>query len=205
MNRLSVSHLLIVAIVASIITAFPVFAQTPITASVLVARIAGNLNTKSAKIGDPVTAKTVKALKSRDGTDIPRGSKLLGKVVAIRSKQDCGGNSGLAIRFEQVEVKGGAVLPIVGLIVAIGPAPDTPGGIGYDSVLGRGGAGSTPGTDPRNGAPSSQKDGADLPPGSTLEGVSLDLHLTADGATMLLGVKRDIKLDPDAMIKVELD
>jgi hypothetical protein len=93
---------------------------------------------------------------------------------------------------------------IAGQIVAIGPLP-TVGGLGYDSVLGRGGVGSTVGLDPATGAdPAINRGDPDIPRGSTLEGIKLNGHLNTDRATELRGTKRDIRLDSSVMIKVAL-
>ncbi len=175
------------------------------SAPVLVAKFASKLDTRSAKAGDAVSAKTVKAAKAKDGTDVPKGSKLTGQVVAVQSNKDGNGTASLAIRFDQVELKGGAKVPVQGLIVAIGPAPDASGGgVGFNSVLGRNGVGSTQGLDPNAGSEHSG-DSNEIPKGSTMPGVALGTSLDAQGATELRGIKRDIKLDSDVMIKVELE
>jgi hypothetical protein len=195
---------IILSISATIFIACSLSAQSQTAAPVLLAKFAGNLNTKSAKVGDVITAKTTKPAKTKDGTDIPKGSKLDGKVIAAQSEKDGNGTSSLAIKFDQVETKGGAATPIQGLIVSIGPAPEAGGGMGYDSVLGRGGAGSSPGLDPTTGAEHGPASG-DLPKGSTLEGVALGTILDASGASELRGIKRDIKIDSSVMIKLELE
>jgi hypothetical protein len=168
-------------------------------APTLQAKFAVNLNTRSAKVGDAVSAKTTRDLKLAD-LDIPKGSKIVGTVSAVQPRQS--GDSALGIKFDHVELKNNSILKVRGLIVAIGPAPDAGAGLGFNSVLGRGGVGATPGLDPNAGAEPVNKD--DIPNGSTLEGVALGLHFSADGATDLHGVRRDIKLDPDVMIKVAL-
>jgi hypothetical protein len=171
---------------------------------VLVAKIAGNLTTKNAKVGDVLTAKTLKAWKLKDGTELPKGSKLIAKVTSAQSKQAGNGNSMLTFRFDQADVKGGGEVPIRGLVVAIGPGLGPKDSIGANSVMGRGGVGSTPGLDPQAGlGTSSARDEDDIPLGSTLEGVGLGRHLDADWTTALQGIHRDIQLDSDVLIKVE--
>jgi hypothetical protein len=171
---------------------------------VLAAKIAGNLSTRTAKIGDPVTAKTIATLKLGDGVEIPKGSRIVGSVAAVKSAQDGGGTSALAIKIDQVEMKNGKFMRVAGLITAIGPFPDVVG-LGYDSVLGRGGVGSSVGLDPAIGAgPAVNRGDPDIPRGSTLDGVKLGAKFDADRATELRGVKRDIKLDSTVMIKVAL-
>jgi hypothetical protein len=174
---------------------------TRITAPMLVAKLESTLNTKSAKVGDPVTAKTVKDLKLND-LNIPKGSKLIGSIAAVTSQKDGDGTSALAIKFDQVQLKSGSVLRTQGQIVGIAPTPQS-GGLGYDSVLGRGGVGSTPGLDPTTGA-YRERDNEDIPLGSAVDGVAVGMHLNASGATELRGAHRDIKLDSSIMIKVAL-
>jgi hypothetical protein len=173
---------------------------TQISAPMIVAKLEGNLSTKNAKVGDPITAKTTKDLKLKD-LDIPKGSKLVGAIAAVESEKAGNGTSALAIKFDQVELKGGSVLRTLGQIVGIAPSTDS--GLGFDSVLGRGGVGSTPGLDPHTGA-AVVRDDTDIPLGSSVEGVALGLHLNTGGATELRGMHRDIKLDSSIVIKVAL-
>jgi hypothetical protein len=160
-------------------------------APVIAAKLAGNLNTKSAKVGDVLSAKTLKAVKLKDGTAVPKGSKLTGKVISVQSMQAGGGTSSLAIKFDQLEVKGAAAVPIEGLIIAIGPSPDSSTG-SYDPITGA----SKPG--------GGSKDSTDIPAGSSLEGVALSTTLDSEGASEMRGVKRDIKLDSDVVIKLQV-
>ncbi len=165
------------------------------------AKFEGTLNTKSAKAGDRVEAKTVSTLKLAD-LEIPKGSKIVGTVASVQSKDAGHGTSSLAIKFDHVELKDGAILRIQGLIVAIGTVSDSDG-LGANSVLARGGAGSTPGMDASMeiGHPVNRDD---IPPGSTMIGVELGLHFDSAGASELRGVHRDIRLDSGVMIKVAL-
>ena len=170
-------------------------------APVLAARFVGVLNTKSAKAGDAITARTVTGLKLAD-LDIPKGSMVVGTVASVQSKEAGRGTSSLAVKFDHVELKGGAILRIQGLIVAIGPV-STNDGLGANSVLSRGGAGSDPGLDPSiEIGHAGNRD--DIPAGSSMEDVALALHFNTAGATELRGVHRDIRLDSDVMVKVAL-
>lgn len=93
----------------------------------LLAKFSGTLNSKTAKAGDAVVAVTEKPAKTADGKEVPKGSLITGKVAAVKSKSDGNGNATLAIKFDQIEIKG-AKFPIDGQIVAIGhhSANDTP-------------------------------------------------------------------------------
>ena len=168
----------------------------------VLARFESPLNTKSAREGDPVTAKITRELKLKD-LDIPKNSKLVGKIVAVQSMRDGNGNSSLGIRFDHIELKGGAILRVQGLIDSIAVKPVGQTGLGYNSVLSRGGVGSDASLDPSIAADQYNKD-SELPKGSTMEGVALGVHLDANGSTQLRGVHRDIKLDTDVLIRVAL-
>jgi hypothetical protein len=120
----------------------------------------------------------------------------------VKSKDAGHGNSSLAIKFDHVELKDGAILRIQGLIVAIGPVSNSDG-LGANSVLARGGAGSEAGIDPSMEIGHAVNED-DIPGGSTMEGVALGLHFDSTGATELRGVHRDIRLDSDVMVKVAL-
>lgn len=171
----------------------------------LVAKIATSVSSRNAKAGDIVTAKTIKPGKLIDGTDLPKGSKLIGKVASAQSKKDGNGNSLLIFRFDQVEPKGGAAIPIHGLVVAIGPEVSPKNLFGANSVMARGGTGSSNGLDPNLGIGSAgAKDEDDIRPGSTLPDVALGRHMDADWTTALRGVHADIDLDSDVVIKVQL-
>jgi hypothetical protein len=70
--------------------------------------------------------------------------------------------------------------------------------------LSRGGVGSTPGLDPSIASDKFNKDKPDFARGSTLEGVALATNFDPDGATLLRGVHRNIKLSPDVIIRVAM-
>ena len=184
---------------------------------VLVAKVAVNLSSKNAKVGDAFVAKTDRAVKLTDGTDIPKGSKLVGKVSAVQSKKDGDGNATLTFRIDQIEVKGGAAIPIKGAVVAIGPSMAPKDDLGPHSALSRSqgvsgdtsnagrGVGSTPGLNPNAGMGGvAPKDEDDIAMGSTMPGVALSRHLDADWTTALQGTHTEIDLNSDVVIKVQL-
>ena len=176
---------------------------TPVQPPTLLAKFDSNVNAKTAKPREAVTAKTTKELKLAD-LDIPKGSRLEGVVTSVKSMHEGGGDSLLGVRFDRVELKAGEILPIQGLIIAIGPAPSNETGLGYSSVLSRGGVGADPSLDPSIAADKYWKNTPELTRGSTLEGVALATHFDAVGATLIRGVHRDIKLDSNVIIRVAL-
>jgi len=197
-----------------------VSAQTaPANAPVMVAKFAGTLSSKNAKVGDAVAAKTLRAYKLADGTDIPKGSKITGKIATVQNRKEGNGDSMMTFRFDQIEVKGGAPVPIHGLVVAIGPEMSPHDLFGANSVMARNtnpqggtgvtaasqGTGSSNGLDPNIGKGSvGGKDEDDIRMGSTLPGVSLGTHMDADWTTMLKGFKAEIEMDSETVVKVQL-
>jgi hypothetical protein len=180
--------------------------ETPASAApsvpIVFAKFEKSFNTKKAKVGDEITAKTLRNLRLKD-LAIPKGSRLAGTVAAVKSKKDGNGNSSLAIKFDRIEMKGNKEMRVQGLIVSIGENSGAPEGMGPTSVLSRGGVGSTNGTDPDMEVDKGVvKD--DIPPGSSLPGVALGRSLNANGESVLLGIKTDIKFDSDTEIKVAL-
>lgn len=197
----------------------PASAPAQANAVVMVAKIDGKLSTKNAKVGDTLSAKILRSWKLTDGTEIPKGSKITGKVALVKSKKDGNGTSMLSFRLDQIEIKGGAPVPVHGMVVAIGPSLAPKDGLGANSVLGRNtnpqsgtgvtaasqGTGSSNGIDPSTGLGGvGAKDEDNIPLGSTMPGVSLGRHLDADWTTILQGVKEDIDLDSDVLIKIQL-
>jgi hypothetical protein len=215
----------ITAIAALLFAARPAIAQAPAgnpeqpSALVMVAKIDGKVSTRNAKVGDAVSAKILKSWKLTDGTNIPKGSKITGKVELVKSKKDGDGTSTLSFKLDTIEVKGSAPVPVHAAVVAIGPSLAPKDGLGPNSVVGRSassetsgmgtnagrGAGSTPGLNPNAGLGGAiPGDDYDIPLGSTQPGVSLGRHLDPDWTTILQGIHQDIDLDSDVLIKVQL-
>lgn len=168
----------------------------------LLAIFDNKIDSKSAKVGDEVMAKTTRDLKLSD-LDIPKGSKLEGRITSVKSAES-GSDAMLGVRFDHIEMKNEKILRIQGLIVAIGPAPTNETGLGYNSVLSRGGAGSTPELDPSISEDKFNKDQPELARGSTLEGIALATNFDPDGATLIRGVHRNIKLNSNVIIRVAM-
>ncbi len=77
------------------------------------------LDTKTAKAGDDVVVQTKAAVKTADGTEIPKGSKLMGHVVAVQSNES-GQNSQVALKIDHAELTGGQSVPIQSQIQSVG-------------------------------------------------------------------------------------
>jgi hypothetical protein len=82
----------------------------------------GKLDSKTAKQGDSVVVKTMETAKTVDGTEIPKGSKLIGHVTTVQARGDGKENSQIAIQFDHAELKGGKSVAIESVIQSISPA-----------------------------------------------------------------------------------
>jgi len=113
------------------------------------------LDSKTAKNGDSVVAQTKSTIKTADGTEIPRGSKLVGHILAVQPSAS-GKNSQVALKFDQVEIKGGQSMTVQSQIESITPvgaeqsamASPSPGAASTPQS-----AGTSPGAAPRPGGP----------------------------------------------------
>jgi hypothetical protein len=63
-------------------------AQTakPLQATAVAAELTQRIDTKNAKQGDEVAARTTMAARLPDGTELPSGTKLTGKVTDVKAK-----------------------------------------------------------------------------------------------------------------------
>jgi hypothetical protein len=82
----------------------------------------GKLDSKTAKQGDSVVVKIKESVKSPDGIEIPKGSKLVGHLTNVQARGDGKENSQIAIQFDHAELKGGQSVAIQSVIQSIAPA-----------------------------------------------------------------------------------
>lgn len=195
------------------------------------------LDSKSAKQGDSVVLKTKEDVKIPDGTEIPKGSKLVGHVTNVQPRAEGTENSQITLQFDRAELKTGQSLPIESVLESVAPsagestaennnnvtAPVQPGTAGPPNTN----AGAAPGaTNPNNnqntannqpGAASGQTPDQSANTGSpapgsivarsgnvairttSIPGVLVANNISgqpfSNAAGMLLGARRDIKLD----------
>ncbi|MFZ0913411.1 MAG: hypothetical protein WBQ76_15550 [Candidatus Korobacteraceae bacterium] len=106
-----------------------------------------SLDSKKLKEGDPVTGRIAADLRMKDGTAIPRGSKVTGHVTEAKARSKGDPQSALGIIFDKISLPGGKDLAIKGEIQAVAPSPnvgrqDT----GMPPMMASKGEGSAPGT-----------------------------------------------------------
>ena len=94
----------------------PVIEMSPVNGELL-----SKLDSKTAKTGDSVVVQTKSSVKTADGTEIPKGSKLVGHVMGVHPSA-AGENSQVALQFDHIELKGGQSVPVHSQIQSIAPA-----------------------------------------------------------------------------------
>jgi hypothetical protein len=82
--------------------------------------LVSKLDSKTAKTGDDVVVQTRASVKTADGTEIPKGSKLMGHVVAVKAS-GAGANSQVALQFDRIELKGGQSMAVYSQIQSLAP------------------------------------------------------------------------------------
>jgi hypothetical protein len=146
---------------------FTLQAQTPAadqasestTAATAATRVAAEftkkIDTKDAKVGDEVAARTTADARLADGTDLPRGTRLTGTVTSVHAKSGEEKTAHLAFNFNRAVLQDGKQIPLhvtltslsaVGQMPAAGSDPMTPnvggtggGRVSASSVTGMGG------------------------------------------------------------------
>ena len=80
------------------------------------AEFTSKLDTKTAVAGMVLTARTGTAVTLADGTEIPAGTKLMGRVIQVHARPDDGGEAMVTVTFDQAEMKDGKMIPVRTLI-----------------------------------------------------------------------------------------
>jgi hypothetical protein len=88
--------------------------------------LAEALSSKTAKVGDPVSAVITSAVMVDGKTALGVGTKVAGSVIKVVSGSDkIGGTPTLGITFDRVELPGGADVPISGTLTQQGKSNNT--------------------------------------------------------------------------------
>lgn len=81
-------------------------------ASNLSAELTQKVSSKNAKAGDPVLARTTSTAQLADGTKLPKGTKLIGKVTEVHPKSAAEHDGHLAFAFDRAVLRDGREVPI---------------------------------------------------------------------------------------------
>ncbi len=148
-----------IAAIGILLTASCMRAQAPVTT--VIVQLNQNLYAKKLKIGDKISAKVIQDLIVAGRIVIPRDSKLLGHITDVQAITKADPRSRLAMVFERVERKGGA-LPVHAVVQALGPP--LPSDAARESALASSSYG---GSESRHSATSGNTGGTNKEPPST--------------------------------------
>jgi hypothetical protein len=87
------------------------------------AQLMGSLDSKSAKPGDPIELRTQEKMKIADGTEIPKGTKIIGRVTSVVAHGKGSENAQMAVEFDHAVLKGGQSVAIRSEIQWVAPPP----------------------------------------------------------------------------------
>jgi hypothetical protein len=139
------------------IAAIAVHGQTsavhPIPGARVNAELTKRIDTKKAKVGDTVEARTTSAVKLPDGTELPKGTKLTGKVTDVRARSNSDKTSHIAFNLDEALTKDGHEVPLKVMVMSVTVPLDAPPDT---SALTGGSRG-----------PATQSGGAGVPPAAT--------------------------------------
>jgi hypothetical protein len=90
-----------------------------------------DLDARKTQPGQEFRATLTSTIHLKNGTELPRGTALVGTVAT--DKMESGGGSTLALKFTQAELKNGKTIPIEATIVGISPPSDSSAWDGSDA------------------------------------------------------------------------
>jgi hypothetical protein len=222
MNRIGI------VVLGILLAASVCFGQTAATAAPAVVghgtfpvKVTKTLDSSKLKEDDVVEVETAGSFKLPDGTLVPKGSKLEGRVVVSKARSKGDPDSELTLAFDKLNIGGGKLFALKGAVQAVYPPADEPmgpnmatmgtsaGGTGAGGKPGPGGAGASPSggvglTDSKTGADtqSSSKPQAVIDVKAVgvqgLHGLQLDNGvLTSKGKNVKLssGVRMTVRVD----------
>ena len=79
------------------------------------------LHPKKVNVGDAVTARMTESTKLKDGTELPKGTHVVGKVTEVKAKADKEGPSKIGLLFDKAQLKDGKEIPLTMALVSVAP------------------------------------------------------------------------------------
>ena len=76
---------------------------------------------KKVKVGDEVVARMTEPTKLTDGTELPKGTKVIGKITEVKMKADKESPSKLGLLFDKAQLKDGKEIPVTMALVSVAP------------------------------------------------------------------------------------
>lgn len=157
-------------------------AGTPINAE-----LEKSLDSKKAKVGDPVMARTTQDVTADGKPVLPKGTKLVGRVTEATARGKGDNTSTLAVQFDHAELKGGQQVQLQANVQAIAAAPAAApmGSSGMENMGQSTGqpTGNYPGTSNRGNMPGGASSGAASTVPRTNQGVGAPVTADSPAAT----------------------
>jgi hypothetical protein len=91
-------------------------------------KVSKTLDSSKLKEGDAVEVETAGSFKLPDGTLVPKGSKIVGHVIAAKARSKGDPDSELALSFDKLNISGGKQLALKGEVQAVYPPAEEPMG-----------------------------------------------------------------------------
>ena len=83
------------------------------------AELTKKIDTKNARVGDEVFARTTSAARLADGTKLPRGTKLIGRVTEVQPRSKAEKTSHLAFELDHAVLRGGREVPVHAVVTSM--------------------------------------------------------------------------------------
>lgn len=83
------------------------------------AELTKKIDTKNARVGDEVLARTTSAATLSDGTKLPRGTKLIGRVTEVQPRSKAEKASHLAFELDHAVLRGGREVPVHAVLTSM--------------------------------------------------------------------------------------
>src|ERR1700722_3163864 len=88
------------------------------------AQLTSKIDSKNARVGDQISAKTMSDGRLSDGTRLPKGTKLAGHVTEVHAKSDDDKTAHLAFSLDRVILRDGREVPVHTMLAAMAaPSP----------------------------------------------------------------------------------
>lgn len=172
-----------------------------------------SLDSKKLKEGDTVTGRIAADLHMKDGTEIPRGSKVTGHVTEAKARSKGDSQSALGIIFDKISLPDGKNIAIKGEIQAVAPNPNAgtqdAGGVNYPGMMaGNDSRGASAGTmaPAAPGPPTSQQTGRPLLNGQSKGVIGIhNLELGENSVLISSGKNVSLASGTQMMLQVEVE
>ena len=176
------------------------------TGSLIYAELSKSIDSKKAKVGDPVSAKVTQAVLSHGKIAIPKNTKIVGHLTAAKARSKDQPQAQLGIVFDRAELKDGSQVPLTSATIqalasayAIDQTSNVANGTGgmpdaSGMPSSRPGANTGGMNSPMGGTSYPASTGTGAPDGTTgtgtrMPGADTQLNANSRGVTGMLGVR----------------